>query len=106
MHITEKWKSLLEKMQQLWDNEMTPEEPQETAEENTPAATEPETVEEPANEEPPQEEQQGAADEQEIENARLAAQASQTKPKEDPSIHEFQRSANEQAYNEDVKLFQ
>lgn len=41
----------------------------------------------------------------EDENARLAAKATQTKPKEDPSLAEYKRSANEEAYNNDVSKF-
>ncbi len=41
----------------------------------------------------------------EVQNARLRAGASCTRPREDPSVHEFRRAANEEAYEQDAKGF-
>ena len=48
---------------------------------------------------------QNRIEELEALNARLKAGASKVKPREDPSVHEFRRTANEDAYEQDVKGF-
>ena len=48
---------------------------------------------------------QDRIEELEVQNARLKAGASRVKPREDPSVHEFRRTANEDAYEQDVKGF-